>query len=163
MPSYKRSRYAAVNERRRKREWNSRSTGQLGRRRVERLTDLQRAEDRLSNPRGKRSRHGLVNTGYLAALMAQREEILQEAGIPLSEREEMALQRKREALPEGMVPVAVQGVTREGEPALVTEHLRSPPRADYRGETIEQNEAGEWVARGKAYRYRTDAEAALLG
>lgn len=77
MPSYKRSRYPKVNERRRKREFNSRSTGQLGRYRRERLEDL-RGVGLERERRGKRKRHGLVNTGYMASLMADRASILAE-------------------------------------------------------------------------------------
>lgn len=77
MPSYKRSRYPKVNERRRKAEWNSRSTGQLGRQRRERQEDLNAAWT--TERKGQRSRHGLVNTGYLASLMTDREAILREA------------------------------------------------------------------------------------
>lgn len=77
MPSYKRSRYPAVNERRRKKEWNARSTAQLGRYRRERQEDLRLAWS--PERRGKRARHGLVNTGYLASLMADRNAVLAEA------------------------------------------------------------------------------------
>lgn len=74
----RRSPYPAVNERRRKREWNNRSTAQLRRRRDERAKDAAWRLDP-ENPHHRRARHGLVNTGYMAALMADREEILAEA------------------------------------------------------------------------------------
>jgi hypothetical protein len=114
--SVKRSRYAKVNERRRKLRWNNRSTAQLNRRRSERRADLDAAWT--TERRGKRTRHGLVNTGYMASLMAEREEVLREA-------REVAAQRQREALPPELVPVS-ESYDGRNQP-----YVRSAPAASY--------------------------------
>lgn len=150
MPSYKRSRYPAVNERRRKKEWNSRSTGQLGRQRRERLEDLRLAWT--PERKGKRSRHGLVNTGYLAALMADRESVLAEA--------------------RGEVPVgpSYDGRNRaySRSPPTLTGSPASPAEARAaRTESalVTPTESGGWLAHlpnggTKEFRYKSEAEGA---
>lgn len=145
----RRSPYAKVNERRRKLRWNNRSTAQLNRRRSERRTDLGAAWT--TERRGKRTRHGLVNTGYLASLMAEREEVLKEA-------REVAAQREVETLPPGVVPVS------ESHDGRNAPYVRAPPNAGVRAappSSVDTNERGEWVAGGRAFRYKSDAEDSL--
>lgn len=146
MPSYKRSRYPAVNERRRKKEWNARSTAQLGRYRRERQEDLRAAWT--SERRGKRARHGLVNTGYMASLMADRQAILAEA--------------------RGEVPV---GPSHDGRNRA---YVRAAPASVQAPTPIERKEAamlveptenGKWLAHlpdgsTKVFDYKVDADSA---
>lgn len=146
MPSYKRSRYAAVNERRRKQEWNRRSTGQLGRRRRERATDLQAAWT--PERRGQRTRHGLVNTGYMASLMADRAAILAEA------RGEVAVGPSHDGRNQAYVRA----------PPTVAPRSDAERRAESH-ELVTQAEDGTWVAHlpdgtTRSFRYKLDAESA---
>jgi hypothetical protein len=62
--------YPAVNERRRKRAWNARSTGQKARWAAARKVDSCLGYDP-ANPHRKKRVHGLVSTGYVAALVAE--------------------------------------------------------------------------------------------
>lgn len=147
MPSFKRSRYPAVNERRRKKEWNSRSTGQLGRQRRERLEDLRLAWT--PERKGKRSRHGLVNTGYLASLMADREAVLADARgeVPVGPSYD-GRNRAYSRSPPTLVPSPAQVRAERTESALVT-----------------PTESGGWLAHlpngsTKEFRYKSEAEGA---
>ena len=148
--SVKRSRYAKVNERRRKLRWNNRSTAQLNRRRSERRADLDAAWT--TERRGKRTRHGLVNTGYMASLMAEREEVL------------------REALPPELVPVS-ESYDGRNQP-----YVRSAPAASYatdaRASTVAREalivpgDAGGWdltlpSGQRRHFTYKSEAETAL--
>jgi len=159
--SVKRSRYAKVNERRRKLRWNNRSTAQLNRRRSERRADLDAAWT--TERRGKRTRHGLVNTGYMASLMAEREEVLREA-------REVAAQRQREALPPELVPVS-ESYDGRNQP-----YVRSAPAASYatdaRASTVAREalivpgDAGGWdltlpSGQRRHFTYKSEAETAL--
>lgn len=112
MPTH--SPYTAVNERRRKRRWNNRSTAQLRRRRAERLADLRSSEDRTANPHGRKRYHGLVNSGYLQSLLREREEILQEV-------------RAQNLRSQGLTPVRAH--EREQGAVPVVAHVRAAPEA----------------------------------
>lgn len=166
--------YAAVNERRRKRAYNRRSTGQLGRRRRERTEDYREAQDRTSNPHGRKRFHGLVNTGYVASLMAERDSIL-------AERTAVAQARADEAArAAGQVPVAEAhhpdgsykaeahvrtlklGTTMREIPI---ERREAPPEPVTPG-TVEPDGTGGWTAtnlRGETRRfaYKSEAEGFL--
>lgn len=142
MPSYKRSRYAKVNERRRKAEWNRRSLGQLGRQRRERQADLNAP----IRERGRaRTRHGFVPTGYLRSLIgvdaATREDArllveaerarvaaLRAGASPMEAEERAAVAAARaeeSARASGLVPVTAHA--REEGAVPVVEHVRSRP------------------------------------
>lgn len=124
MARHRASPYAAVNERRRKREWNRRSTAQLNRYRQARHEATVLDYDPANPKRSKRGRvHGLANTGYLASLMAEREEVLREARETAEER------RRMELATAGYVPVREhdRSVT-ESLTVPVCEHTRRTPR-----------------------------------
>lgn len=151
MPSYKRSRYPKVNERRRKREFNSRSTGQLGRYRRERQEDLREAWT--PERRGKRARHGLVNTGYMASLMADRASILAEARgeIPVGP----SFDGRNRAYVRGAPERAGAAPTPQESQAVQMES----------SSLVSPTESGEWLAHlpdgsTKTFRYRSEAEGA---
>lgn len=151
MPSYKRSRYPKVNERRRKREFNSRSTGQLGRYRRERQADLNAAWT--PERRGKRTRHGLVNTGYMASLMADRASILAEG------RGEVEVGPSYD----GRNAPYVRGAPERAGVAPTAQESRAESFES--SSLVTQADNGEWVAHlpdgsTKNFHYKSEAEGA---
>lgn len=159
MPSYKRSRYAKVNERRRKQEWNRRSTGQLARYRRERAADLNAP---ISERGRRRTRHGLVNTGYMAALLGSDRTTREEARLMVEE------ERARVAALRGEVPVAE---ARHPDGSFkAREHTRtlpsvaaSPIERKEAGMLVEPTEDGKWLAHlpngsTRKFDYKVDAD-----
>lgn len=92
---------------------------------------------------GRRTRHGFINTGYLAALMADREAILAEARA------------------QGLVPVrASEREIPSGAVVPVVAHTRTAPSPSPSTERLPSDE-GTWVGRdGRHYRYKIERDAA---